>query len=115
MITIETDKEVKTPCGLIVSEGGRTHRFILVYKGTIDLSDQDKDFSDLKALDRLVKSMSSSAAQTGTTLQAEPTKSPNVDNTPVINNTPGVSSPPANDNFLQLVDSADKLKNIGQF
>jgi hypothetical protein len=75
MLTIETKKEVKDPITLTVTEGGRKHRFILVYKATIELADQDKDFSDLKALDRLVKSMSSSSAP-----EPSPVKSPNADN-----------------------------------
>lgn len=112
MVTIETEKEVQTSYGLTITEGGRKHRFVLVYKGTIDLSDQDKDFSDLKALDRLVKSMPSNTLQeTSPGKSASVDNPPHVDNPPVVNNPPVIDNPPA-DSFSQLVEAADKSKKM---
>ncbi|MEP6597586.1 MAG: hypothetical protein ABJA71_16650, partial [Ginsengibacter sp.] len=54
-IMIQTSQEVKGLYTLNVLEGGRKHKFIISYKEEIDLSEQDKDFSDLKQLIKLIK------------------------------------------------------------
>ncbi len=46
-ISITTSQIVNEPYTLNVSEGGRRHKFIVLYKEDIGTSEQDNDFSDL--------------------------------------------------------------------
>jgi hypothetical protein len=51
---LETSQEVKAPYDLSIIEGGRNHKFVIVYADDVDPSKRDNDYSSLAELKTLI-------------------------------------------------------------
>src|SRR5215831_19421495 len=55
-IFLETSQEVKAPYDLSIIEGGRIHKFVIIYADDVDQSKRDNDYSNLTQLKASIKS-----------------------------------------------------------
>ncbi len=108
-IPLQTKKQKEVtdpnPYTLFVIEGPRTHKFIIVYKDDIDYKDQEKDFTDLKQIDKINKQISDNT----------PVQKPQ--NNPSVSSKDSDASTPESSHLyvLRLLSDADKAKKNQQF
>ena len=124
-IMLNSTVSVDKPYHLILEEGGRKHKFTIIYKEDLDISQQDWDFSDLKQLDNEIKDFKPSNPSSQNNAVAINNQSQNI--LPTIqnaNNTQPVNPATVNskptiadannkltDNKYELLDAAEKSKN----
>lgn len=104
-ISLETEHEVKEPYTFVVTEGGRTHKFVILYKQDLDYAKLDNDFANLKQLTALINE-----------LKNKPGVKNVKENTTGTNNsteTPGADKKDR-ENFYALLSDGDKAKKNQQ-
>lgn len=119
-VMLNASETVDKPYHLILEEGGRKHKFTVLYKDDIDIAQQDWDFSDLKQLDKQIKDskpLNTSAQNNTDNYQPQNNSSDNTVQPAnhVANNTTQQTNSATNNNTIDnkyaVLDAAEKSKN----
>lgn len=107
-IFLETSQEVKAPYDLSIIEGGRIHKFVIIYANDVDQSKRDNDYSNLTQLNALIRNFV--PVPVNSSSQNDSRKSINQKDPGA-----GSSASPSSLNFYVLIDEADKARKAGQW
>jgi tetratricopeptide (TPR) repeat protein len=86
-IALEVLNDVKEPYTLYVTEGGRKHKFIILYKERLEDSERDIYFTDLNKLTELVKTTNSEPTNLAPKSESVQTAPSQIGTTAVVKNT----------------------------
>ncbi|HEX5150733.1 MAG TPA: SUMF1/EgtB/PvdO family nonheme iron enzyme [Parafilimonas sp.] len=111
-IFLETSQDVKAPYDLSIIEGGRIHKFVIIYADDVDQSKRDNDYSNLTQLRALIRNFVPASINSSAQNDSKKSTSQGASQR---DSGARSSASPSNLNFYVLIDEADKARKAGQW